>query len=76
MASKKGQIALNGKKTRTAEGISKTLPVEYTMSAWVENFTDYLRSAMSYAGARTLEEFKNNTEVLVCSTGTIESVNK
>ena len=76
MASKKGQLAMNGKKTHTSEGIETTLDVEYTMQAWVENFTDYLRSAMSYAGVRDLQEFKKNTRLVVNSNFAINSINK
>lgn len=76
MASKEGQIAMKGEKTRTSEGIRKTIPVEYTMKTWVENMTDYLRSAMSYTGSRTLDDFRNNAKVVVISKNTYESVNK
>lgn len=41
----------------TAEGITKYQRVGYTLHQWVENFEDYLKSNMSYSGARTLEEF-------------------
>lgn len=76
MASRAGQIAMKGEKTRTSEGIRKTIPVEYTMKTWVENMTDYLRSAMSYTGSRTLDDFRNNAKVIVISKNTYESVNK
>ncbi len=42
---------------KTSEGIVTKQNVEYTLSGWTENFTDYLKSAMSYCGARTLDEF-------------------
>ena len=76
MASKKGQIAMNGKKTRTAEGLSTTLPVEYTMESWTNNFRDYLKSAMSYTGCRDLREFIGEQIMVILSPGTKESVNK
>jgi len=41
----------------TAEGITKYQKVEYTLQQWTENFTDYLRSAMSYCNAKTLDDF-------------------
>ena len=75
MASRAGQVAMKGKKVHTSEGIEKTLPVKYTMATWVENMTDYLRSAMSYTGSRTLDELKN-ADVVVISKNTYESVNK
>ena len=76
MASKEGQIALNGEKTKTSEGIMKTLPVEYTMKGWITNFTDYLRSAMSYTGFRSLENFKNYTKLVINSQNAVNAVNK
>ena len=75
MASKAGQIAMKGKKVHTSEGIEKTLPVTYTIATWVENMTDYLRSAMSYTNSRTLEDLKN-AEVVIVSNNTYNSVNK
>lgn len=75
MASREGQIALSGKKTKTSEGISKLLRVEYTMHTWVENFIDYLRSAMSYTGNLNLEEFRNKTNLIVNSENAISVVN-
>lgn len=76
MASKEGQIALNGQKVKTSEGIKKTLSVDYTMHTWCENFADYLRSAMSYVGVNTLDEFRENTVTIVNSSNAIEVVNK
>ena len=42
----------------TAEGITKYQKVEYSLSQWVENFKDYLRSAMSYCDAKNLDDFR------------------
>jgi len=75
MASKAGQIAMKGKKVHTSEGIEKTLPVTYTMATWVENFADYIRSAMSYTNSRTLNELREANVVLV-SQNTYNSINK
>lgn len=76
MASREGQIALNGSKTKTSEGVKKTLEVEYSMKTWVENFTDYLRSAMSYTNSMTLNEFKEQTNVIINSQNAVNAVNK
>lgn len=76
MASREGQIALNGAKTKTSEGLKKTLKVEYTMSGWVNNFTDYLRSAMSYVGVNTLDDFRKQAVLVVNSENAINAVNK
>jgi IMP dehydrogenase/GMP reductase len=76
MASREGQIAMNGSKTKTSEGIKKIIPVKYTMAGWTENFKDYLRSAMSYVGASTLEEFGELAVLIVNSENAISVVNK
>lgn len=76
MASREGQIALHGKKTHTSEGLSKLLSVDYTMHGWVTNFTDYLRSAMSYVGACTLDDFRNEAVLIKNSQNAIDAVNK
>jgi IMP dehydrogenase/GMP reductase len=76
MASREGQIAMNGAKTKTSEGVKKTLEVEYTMEGWTKNFTDYLRSAMSYLGVNTLEEVREKTILVVNSQNAVNAVNK
>jgi len=52
---------------KTSEGIDKYFPVEYTYSQWVSNFRDYLKSAMSYTGCTTLEEFIGGVELIQIS---------
>jgi IMP dehydrogenase/GMP reductase len=47
---------------RTSEGIEKLNQVEYTLVSWVDNFQDYLKSAMSYSDAKTLKEFKEKSQ--------------
>ena len=76
MASKEGQIALNGSKTKTSEGLMKTLHVEYTMHGWCDNFMDYLRSAMSYVGSHTLDEFRKDATLIINSQNSVCAVNK
>lgn len=76
MASREGQIALSGAKTKTSEGLKKTLIVEYTMEGWTKNFIDYLRSAMSYVGAETLNIFRDKAIVIVNSPNAVNAVNK
>lgn len=76
MASADGQKSISGKKTKTAEGITKYLPVKYTLSGWVENMISYLRSAMSYCNCFTLEEFIGRPTLIVNSISEIQAVNK
>ena len=77
MASKAGQIAINGKKTKTSEGISKELPVTGTIPQWSENMNAYLRSAMSYCNVKDIKDFNpENVTVNVISSETKNSINK
>ena len=48
------------KELKTSEGLYKHQKVEYSLKKWVENETDYLRSAMSYTNSKNLEEYKNS----------------
>ena len=52
-------------KIKTSEGIHKTNKVEYTLDGWIENFEDYLKSAMSYTNSRNLESFKESQIVFI-----------
>lgn len=76
MASREGQIALNGAKTKTSEGLKRILEVHYTMHGWTSNFMDYLRSAMSYVGVKDLESFKKYSTVIINSQNAVSAVNK
>ncbi len=76
MASADGQIAITGKKTKTAEGITKYIPVEFTLSRWVKNMMDYLKSAMSYCNSYNIKEFKGNQNLIINSMSETIAVNK
>ena len=76
MASADGQKSMTGEKTKTAEGITKWLPVKYTLAGWVDNMVSFLRSAMSYCGCKTLEEFIGGPDLIVNSPAEIDAVNK
>lgn len=62
MSTKKAQMKIavaSGKicKLKTSEGIEKQIEVKYTLAQYLENFLDYLRSAMSYTNSTSLEQF-------------------
>ena len=77
MASREGQIAINGKKTKTSEGICKELPVIGSVPQWTENMNAYLRSAMSYCNVRDIKDFNpENVTVNIISSETKNSINK
>lgn len=75
MASKQGQIDMNGSKTKTAEGIIKNIKVSTNLSKWQENMISYLQSAMSYLGIRDIKDLSQANCYLI-SNNTINSINK
>ena len=76
MASADGQKSISGKKTKTSEGITKYLPVKYTLKGWMENMISYLRSAMSYCDCKDLSEFVGKPKLIPNSISEIQAVNK
>lgn len=62
MSTKEVQKSWGRDKTITSEGVVRTHKVEYTLSGWVQNFQDYLKSAMSYTNKKTLNEFIGNVK--------------
>lgn len=65
MSTKIAQNILNGKATKTAEGINKPVPVKYPVAKWVDNMQSYLRSAMAYTNSGNLKEFQENTQLII-----------
>ena len=65
MSTKEVQKSWNKKKLTTSEGITKYNKVEYRLYKWVDNFKDYLKSAMSYTNSRTLEQFKETEYIFI-----------
>ena len=57
MSTKEVQKSWNRHELKTGEGITKYNKVDYKLAGWCENFTDYLKSAMSYTNSRSLKEF-------------------
>ena len=86
MSTKEAQIAIgrsleNPKELtpnmlKTSEGKTTFVECKYTLNQWLENMIDYLRSGMSYCDCVTLEEFKNNVDLIQKSNAEINAVNK
>ena len=57
MSTKEVQRDWGKEKLTTSEGVIRRHKVEYTLVQWVDNFEDYLKSAMSYTDKKTLPEF-------------------
>ena len=64
MSTKEVQKKWGNEVLKTSEGVVRYREVEYTLEQWVDNFESYLRSAMSYVNARTLDEFTQNSEFI------------
>jgi GMP reductase len=56
MSTKEVQAHL-GNELRSSEGVTRMIQVEYTIAGWVDNFKDYLSSAMSYTDSKDLSGF-------------------
>lgn len=76
MSTKRAQKELGSTVLKTSEGIERQIKVEYTMEQWVENFTDYLRSAMSYTNSKTLSDFIGKVQIVLLSNSAQMSINK
>lgn len=57
MSTKTAQKEFGKDGNKTAEGISISVPIEYTIKGWVDNFKHYLQSVMSYTNSVTLDDF-------------------
>ncbi len=67
MSTKEVQKLWGKKELTTSEGVIRIRKVEYTLSSWSENFTDYLRSNMSYCNSRTIEDYIGNNQLVEIS---------
>jgi GMP reductase len=76
MSTKEVQRTWNRSELKTGEGITKYNLVEYKLSGWVENFTDYLRSAMSYTDSVNLEEYIGRVQREIISQNSFMRFNK
>lgn len=76
MSTKVVQKSLGKEKLTTSEGIVTQNKVLYTLSSWVENFEDYLKSTMSYTNSENLEEFKGKVTLNLISDKAFNRFNK
>ena len=76
MASKEGMKDLHLNK-HTAEGIVRYIAIKYdSLHQWTSNMEDYLRSAMSYCNAKSLQDFIGTPKVTVISNNAKNAINK
>lgn len=77
MASRRGQEDIQGKKTKTSEGVEKVFDCTTNLRKWSENMVAYMQSIMSYTNCLYLGEFNpENVDCIVISSQTKESINK
>lgn len=76
MSTKEVQKSLGSNNLKTSEGITKMQPVEYTLEGWVENFSHYLSSAMSYCNKVQLEYFIGNVNYNLITQNAYNRFNK
>lgn len=76
MSTKDVQRSLGRTNVRSSEGVYRRRDVEYTLDGWVENFRHYLSTAMSYVGAKTLEDFVGKADLIRVSENSVKRVNK
>ena len=76
MSTKEVQRKWKKNNLKTSEGISKKNIVEYTLSSWIENFSDYLKSAMSYSGAISLAKFIAEAKFIMMTVNSFHRFNK
>lgn len=76
MSTKEVQKKWGAIKLRTSEGVVRYRKVEYTIDKWVENFQDYLTTAMSYCGAKNLDEFIGQAKYNLITNNAYKRFNK
>lgn len=76
MSTKEAQKAMGKTNFKTSEGVVRYRKVEYHLKGWTENFEHYLRNAMSYSNAKTLEEFIGNVEICQITKNAYDRFNK
>ena len=76
MASEEGQKDLYGKVIRPTEGILTHVEVDTNLEKLGNKFEAALRSAMSYTGCHTLDEFRHNVEYEIQSISEFRSYYK
>jgi len=76
MSTKAAQKAMGKTSFKTSEGVVRFRKVEYFLQGWIENFEHYLRNAMSYSNAKTLEEFIGKVEICQITKNAYDRFNK
>ena len=76
MSTKEVQKSWGNDELKTSEGVVRTHKVEYTLKGWVDNFTSYLKSAMSYTNNKKLPNFIGGVDYNLITKNSFERFNK
>jgi NAD(P)H-dependent flavin oxidoreductase YrpB (nitropropane dioxygenase family) len=76
MSTKQAQKAMGKTRFKTSEGVVRYRKVEYRLQGWIENFEHYLRNAMSYADAKTLDDFIGKVDICQITKNAYDRFNK
>ena len=76
MSTKEVQRDWGKEKLTTSEGVVRRHKVKYTLAQWVDNFEDYLKSAMSYTDKKTLPEFIGKVDYNFISENSLKRFSK
>lgn len=76
MSTKEVQKSWGKTDIKTSEGVVRQHQVEYTLSGWVDNFTSYLKSAMSYTDKKELPHFIGGVTTNLISENSFKRFNK
>lgn len=76
MSTKEVQSDWGRTQIKTSEGVVRKYQVEYTVSGWVDNFTHYLKSAMSYTDCNCLDVFIGNVKYIQITENAFKRYNK
>lgn len=76
MSSREGQRMISNHSRKNPEGIEKLVVIDTTLPEFSFKFESFLRSAMSYTGAKTLEQFRTETQYMIQSIEEFKSYDK
>ena len=73
MSTKRAQKEFGKEGNKTEEGIGSIITVDYSLNTWITEFTDYLKSAMSYTNHKNVSDFIGGVEHEYLSPTTIRT---
>lgn len=73
MSTKRAQKEFGKEGDKTEEGIRSTILIKYTLKDWITEFTDYLKSSMSYTNHRNVDSFIGDVRYEYLSPTTIRT---